>query len=146
MIQTQTDLQTEIIDFIHLGLEAGEVMRAEWITQEILSNHPNIAGADSDFYTLCAAHHVSSSVRHALNGFKGDPRGTPEQLKLPGYESLQKGYLMERDGERVIVPLKLCTDFELIGKVAEYRKMADGCVKHAIELERYRQDKFGISE
>ncbi len=138
----QTDLRAEVEELIHSGIDAGQPMQADWITHAVVERHPDLHGGDKDFYVTCAFGHVRNTVRQCLREWKGDGPNTPEQLKLPGYEHLQKAYLVDRENEQVIVPLPECTNGELMEKIGEYRRMADGCIKHADELERYRLQHF----
>ncbi len=137
MTITQNDLQTEVDELIRIGIEAGQVMPPSWIVNEIVGRHALIDGDDVDFYRLCAFGHVRDTVRRVLRDFKGDKPETPAQLRLPGYEHLQKAYLVEREDEQQIVPLSMCTRDELENKIAEYQSMAAGCLLHADELRRY---------
>jgi len=142
----QSDLLHEVQEIIELGLKSGQVMPAAVITQSIVNDHDEIVGADRDFYLLCAYHHVRNSVRAVLRDYRGSAEHTPAQLKLDGYEYLQKAYLIERglgqETEPTVVPITQCTDAELALKAREYRAMADGCNHHADELDRYRQQRF----
>jgi hypothetical protein len=147
MVKTQADLKAEVSELILSGIEAGQVMPAGWITEAIMEKHPipvKVLGDHHDFYTLCGFAHVRDTVRQCLRAYKDDTsQEIPEQLKLPGYDDLQKAYLIERDEEQMIVPITQCTEEELNAKIAEYRRMAEGCLHHADELVRYRKEKFG---
>lgn len=139
MITTQKDLSDEISQMIEEGIEAGLVMDPTWITDELVNRRHS---GDTAFYRLCAAAHVRDTVRKCLSDYKDTPIGPTEQLRLPGFEFLQKAYLIERDKQQVIVPLNRCTNEELKQKIQTYKVMSEGCTKHAVELERYRQTRF----
>jgi hypothetical protein len=131
-------LYTEIEDIFRHRIDAGEIVRAEWITHEILSRHPLPDFPDSDFTECCRRLALSEAVRKVNRRFKEEP-GTVAQgeLPLPGYTYLQRAYSVERDAEIVWVPLARLTSAERRAKVALYRQMAAGCQGHADELERY---------
>ena len=65
----------------------------------------------------------------------------PDQGRLPGFDHLQRAYLVARNGEPAVVPIAHLTDGEIRGKAAELRGMADGCIAHAAELERYADER-----
>jgi hypothetical protein len=69
---------------------------------------------------------------------------TPEQLRFEDFDYLQKAYLIEREGEQTIVPLKNCTCTELTEKIAELRRMGDGCYKHADEIHRFMESSGAL--
>ena len=58
---------------------------------------------------------------------------------LPGFEYLQRYYVVQRQGEDVGVPVLECTDEELYAKAALYRSQSRKLVAHADEIERYIQ-------
>jgi hypothetical protein len=145
IVKTRADLQNEVEELIYLGIEAGQTMPADWIIDEVVRRHPKIAGEDSDFYILCAFDAVREAVRKCLRAHKTESGAkTPEQLRFPGYDCLHKAYLIEHEDKQVIVPLSECTLDELQMKSKELRRMADGCVKHANEIDRYCDERFGI--
>lgn len=142
MVKTQTDLQTEVDELIQVGIDHGQVMSANSIVQEVVERLSD----DPDFQILCTWAHVRDTVRACLRAYKDDPVQSDEQLRLPGYEFLQKAYLIDRDGEQKVVPLTKCTDEELQVKIIQYRRMSEGCIKHANELERYRMQHFSDNQ
>lgn len=142
MVQTQTDLESEVHEMIQLGVRQNMVMPATWIAQAVVERHSNISGLDRDFYVLCAWAHIRVSVRRVLRTYRGNPRNTEDQLRLPGHEGLQRAYLTERDKEEVIVPVDQLTEEELLQKESELRRMAVGCDTHANELKRYRIARY----
>jgi hypothetical protein len=134
MVQTQ--ITEEVRELIEDRLDAGMAIQAAWITEAVLSQHPRIKGPDKDFYLFCAQKAVRQTVRSVTRDY--DLREETAQLRLEGCEYVQKAYLIDREGEAFIVPIAQCTYAELTGKIAEYRNMANGCSRHADELEGYR--------
>jgi len=135
---TPAALHTEIEDIFRHRIDAGEIVRAEWITQEVLKAHPLPNFPDAEFNECCRRLAVSDAVRKVNRRFKEEPETVAQgELPLPGYTYLQRAYSMERDGDIVWVPLTLMTGAERRAKVTLYRQMAIGCHGHANELERY---------
>lgn len=140
----QSDLTEEVKTFITQAIDRNQPISADWIANEILSKHQQIFGPDRDFYILCGSVHVRKTVQQTLRLYRDEPgQEFPEQLRMEGWDHLQKVYLVDRRGEQVITPIDKCTNTELLAKIAEYREMARGCDKHADELERYRASRFG---
>lgn len=131
------ELNSEIEAVIRHRIEAGEIVRKEWVCHEVLSQHPLPEFPDSDFTECCRRLAVADAVNKVNRRFKEDTGGTSPDLLLPGFTYLQRAYLVERDGDTVLVPLPRMTSAERRAKVALYREMAAGCQGHADELERY---------
>ena len=135
-------LLSEVDQVIRDRIEAKEVIPATWVTRVVVERHPHIRGQDADWYRFCAYETVRDAVRQCLRRLKPDPKGeTDEQLLLPGFERLQKAYLVSRNEEQVGVPIELLTDDENGAKVTELRRMAAGCLEHAAELKRYHAER-----
>lgn len=104
----------------------------------MLERHRHIHGRDAGWYRLCAYDQVRDVVRQAFRRFKPDRKGeTDKQLLLPGFERLQKRYLVSRQGQQMAVRIEQLSDDEAAAKVAELLGMAHGCTEHAKELKRY---------
>lgn len=144
MIRSQAELKAEIHKIIEDGLDAGDAVAPDWVVRDIVGRHTRIYGEDYDFYFLCANGFVRENVRHTVQKYKEDPRGTPEQLTLPdsNFGKIQTNYLTNRNGEQVIVRIERLTEDELIRKEAELRSMSAGCISHANEIRRYRLEHF----
>lgn len=135
---SDNDLFTEVRQVIDRALATGLEAPAKWVAQTVLSNHVGIEGEDKDFFVVCANHHVRDTVRAALRRFKPEAGAeTDPQLVMPGFDRLQKAYLVERHDEQVVVPIDQLTDAEIDAKAVEYERMAKGCMRHAEELRRY---------
>jgi len=126
-------LYADVKDFIQRRLDAGVILRADWVTSEILSEKQEPQCEDADFYLICARNHLSEVVKRCIGKYKPKPT-TDDQLRLPGFEYMQKGYQVERDGVRLLVPTDAATDEELLARADEYDMMAAGCRAHAREL------------
>lgn len=126
-------LYTDVRDFIQSRLDAGLILRAEWVTTEILAAKQEPECEDADFYLICARNHISEVVKRCIGKYSAKPT-TDEQLKLPGFEHMQKAYQVERDSVRLLIPTDALTDAELLARAEEYDAMAVGCRAHAREI------------
>lgn len=116
----------------------GQVASPEWITTAVLHDHPDVEGADADFYLCCSRNSIRSQVRRRLNRFRVESNEPSNQLELEGFNRLQQYYLVARDGEQQAVRIDSLTDREIDEKVRELLQMAAGCQQHVDELLRYR--------
>lgn len=126
-------LYSDVRDFIQSKLDAGLILRAEWVTAEIIGSKQEPDCDDADFYLICARSHVAEIVKKCIGKYTAKPT-TDEQLKLPGFEHMQKAYQVERGGVRFLVPTDALTDDELMRRADEYDEMAVGCRAHAREI------------
>ena len=126
-------LYSDIREFIQTKLDAGLILRAEWVTAEIISSKQEPECDDADFYLICARNHISEIVKKCIGKYSAKPT-TDEQLKLPGFEHMQKAYQVEREGVRLLVPTDYLSDNELLARADEYDAMAIGCRAHAREI------------
>ena len=129
-------LYSDVRDFIQSKLDAGLILRAEWVTAEIIASKAEPECADADFYLICARNHLAEVVKKCIGKYSAKPT-TDEQLKLPGFEHMQKAYQVEREGVRLLVPTDRLTDAELLARAEEYDLMAVGCRAHARELREF---------
>lgn len=129
-------LYTEVRAYIQDQLDAGVIVRAEWITAGFLANKAEPDCEDADFYLLCARSHLAEVVKRCIGKYTAKPE-TDSQLVLPGFDHLQRGYQVDREGVRVLVPTDLLTDEELEARAAEYGEMAKGCIAHAKEIRAF---------
>lgn len=87
------------------------------------------------FYALCAREHTYRAVKRAVDKYESnEERETDDQLTLQGFEHLQRAYTMDRDGERVLVPIELIPSYELLQRAVEYEAQAVAMTAHAKEL------------
>lgn len=132
------DLATEIQQLIEVKRKQKSVIHRDWLTNEIMQNHSDISGEDSDFNLTFAKERVGDYVRKQIRRFKIRPTLEPDkQLTLVGFEYVQEYYALERENELLAVHVDSLSDEEIQSKVEELRAMGDGCHKHADELLRY---------
>lgn len=140
-------LYGDVRDFIQSRLDAGIILRADWVTDEILASKQEPECEDADFYLICARNHLAEVVKRCIGKYSPKPT-TDEQLKLPGFEHMQKGYQVEREGVRLLIPTDALTDAELLARAEEYDAMAIGCRAHAREIRDFverRQSEAGAA-
>lgn len=139
-------LYAEVRAYIQDQLDTGTIVQAEWVTNGFLASKAEPECDDADFYLLCARSHLAEIVKRCIGKYKPQPV-TDTQLVLPGFEHLQRGYQVEREGVRVLVPTDLLTDDEIDARAAEYEAMAAGCRAHARELRDFkeRRDQAGAA-
>lgn len=141
------DLTAEIRRIIDRGLDEERPQPVDEIVNAVVMLHPfppDWRGEDREFAELAVHSHVMVEVRKKLREYRVSDEeneandNEPRQARLPGFEHLQRGYLLIRGGKRNIVPLRQMTDGELILVAERVRVMERGCHDHAEELDRYR--------
>ncbi len=132
------NLYSEVRNFIQERLDAGIILRPEWVTAELLAGKSEPKCEDADFYLICARSHLAEVVKRCIGKYRSAPSAVSDaQLVLPGFEHLQRGYQVERGGVRVLVPTDILTDAELLARADEYDAMALGCRAHAKEIREF---------
>lgn len=140
MAYSPGDLRREIHRIIDDHLTAGRKIVWAWLVKDVLDRHPLPLIRDHDFNLTCRHIAVGECAREVLRDLKlaaSDPAKVSGTGTLPGYEHLNRGYPLDRDGEIVIVPIDQMTRSERLERAQQYRAMARGCIAHARELERY---------
>lgn len=56
---------------------------------------------------------------------------------LLGFDSLECGYEVERDGSSVVMPISELSDDELYVRARDYEEMSKGCLRHAYEIREF---------
>jgi hypothetical protein len=137
----KVDIYREVSNVVEERFSNGLSAKMAWITQEVVQQHPDISGADTDFYRTCAYEHVRAVCRDFLRRFDLGPVVDP-QIELPGFKGVQKAYTVKRDGEQEAVRTDLLTVEEVNAKIDELSRMMVGCQKHTLALTRYRDERF----
>ena len=107
-----------------------------WVTEYVMKAHSQVFGVDADMALCCMRETVASHVNKHFSKLKAAEEGKP-QMPLPGFERLQRRYVITRDNQQTIVSVYDMTDEELEEKAEEMQAMAKGCLKHADELRRF---------
>lgn len=122
---------------------AGKDLNPTWITHEICQMYEAalVAGDDgSDFWR----HFTYKACRQETGRFiakhYGDESDGPEaeQQCFPGFDFVQRRYIVERNGDEVAVLTETMTDDELDAKERELRRRGQSCLAHADELARFK--------
>lgn len=146
---TDGTIRKEARAIIERAVEERRPTLVNWITHEVLSAWPTLPAdfPGSDRYQLCAQGHVRRVVGGVVQKYRNVEKqaAADRQMVLPGYERLQRAYNVVRRGEETIVPLELLTTSEIDAKIEELEQMAVGCMVHAQELKRYRDEHHQAS-
>lgn len=140
---SMSDLVKEIADLTDAKVKQGIICHPKWITQQILENHEDIEGEDTDFYTCVSKSTIYDQVKRRINRFGLTPEKSLQsnsQIVLPGFDRLQMAYVVELDGEPAAIPLKKMYSSQRKAKIAELMAMGNGCFQHADELRRYDEE------
>ena len=134
---TLGDLGREISDKIDAyGAESG-IEKSELIA-EVMAEHAEIEGDDSEFALVCSQEAVRIHVEKAFNRIKKQESEPDAQGNLPGFEHVQQRYIVENDaGGRTAINVNAMTPEQLSAKCNQLRSMGKGLLAHADELERY---------
>lgn len=139
----EDSITPEIHKLIDERLAKGALVHVPWVAGAILDARPHIAGEDAPFYRDCTFREVVRLVKRAIGKYDDATDETPAQILFPGFKHLVKAYPIERNGERVLVPVQECTDDELQARADELEKMALGCRAHARELREFILSRLG---
>lgn len=140
----EESITPEIHRLVDERIANGVAVHFQWVAQAILDERSNIEGVDAPFYRTCTFNEVVRLVKRAIGKYDATDT-TPEQLLFPGFTHLVRAYPVERDGERMLVPVQLLTDEELESRAADLDKMAVGCRLHARELREFAAARSTIA-
>lgn len=140
---SMSKLVQEIREITDSMMRDGISVNPDWATKQIIDQHNKISGDDADFYLCTSRETVRDQVRKQLNRFKlslDKALITDPQIVLPGFERLQRAYLIDIGDQQIAVPIEKMSYQQRQNKVAELRAMGAGCYQHANELERYNAE------
>ena len=141
-MRSKRDVTGEIRKLVSDKVEAGLVVRVEWLTTEILSTKSDIQGDDADFYVACGVDFIKDTVKRCIGHYQPKAASEPDrQIVMDGFDHMQKAYTVERDSETVLVPVDMLSDDEIEARALELEAMARGCIAHAKELRAYRRGR-----
>lgn len=144
---SEEKVYSEVSKFVSDLVDRGVVSRVDWITDSFLSSRAQISGAGASLYRYCTRAHVNRIVKGVVKKYDVEARAVQEsQLRLEGFEYLQRAYTMPRDGHIDLVPIHKCTNDELLFRAVEYDKQAEGCIAHADELRLFVKARSGVEQ
>lgn len=139
---TIKDLDKEITDTKAGWAGANNGVPKGWLVNAVMSKHANVTGDDSDFALCGSRYAVERRVEAHFREIKeNEENPTNPQLILPGYEKLQKEYIVERNDEQVAISIWDMTDEEIDWKADQHRAMGRGHFAHADELIRFKESR-----
>jgi hypothetical protein len=151
---TPEDLNTEIDRHIDAAHDREQPAHPGWITHKICREHINGLALDADQSDMVEPLDVAywryggyTNTRHAVTARINQRERTQVNVDdlvegarepfLPGYEFLQRRYVIVRDGVSVEVLTEQMTVAELLAKADQYDANATTMSRHAEELRRY---------
>lgn len=137
IIETEQELAEACEQLIADKIKSGEDVHMEWAVNEILQRQGRPEGKAAQFYYLAGWKMTYSAVKRAVGKYESNEPETDKQLRLHGYEHLQQAYTVERDGERVLVPIDDIPDEILMQRAEQFRTNAKGLDAHAREITEY---------
>jgi len=132
---------SEVREFVSAKVDAGVIVRVDWLTQEFINSKSDVTGDDLPFYRHCATAHIQEMVRRVVGKYDVRSKQDDPQTILPGFEHLQRAYTVIRDGANLLVPIDQLNDSELQARADEYDAMAKGCRAHAMEIRQYIEER-----
>jgi len=134
------EISNEIDSLVELNL----VVNRKLVTTKVCSNHQDELNGDAPFSTYNNHQNVGKLVTKLISQkFDVNEQNFDNQLTIEGFKYLQKYYSINREGERIGVPIDQCTKEELLAKKERIGKMGRACLVHQNELAKYIKIKFG---
>lgn len=149
---TPDDLNGEIDKQIDAAHDRDQPAHPGWITHAICRTHVKGLACDADQSEALEPLDVAywryggyTNTRHAVTARinqrererGSDTHAGEREPFLPGYEFLQRRYVIVREGEYVEVDTDKMTVEELLAKAEQYDANATTMSRHAEELRRY---------
>jgi hypothetical protein len=137
------DFDLEIAAHVAAWDAAGKELVPAFITHEIITKHePGLARQNdhTDFFKHYAYKGHRKDVGSYIAKVYGDNDGGSKGAEsfLPGFEHVQRHYVLKRGGEDVAVPVELMTDIEIDARVQLLKRRGRACLAHADELDRFK--------
>lgn len=118
---------------------AVRAIRPADVAQEVIDSF-GVHDSQDARYQIAMVEYVRRIVASNFNRYKVREELDEEvndQLILPGFNRLQRRYLVKDGDETVAVKVEDIPDNLLFEKASELRSMGEGCFLHADEIERY---------
>ncbi len=136
------DIEAMILSIVTGKIDRGDSVYMSWTVGEILASYSEISGQDKEFYLITARDWVYKKVKRSVDKLEASSAdSTNPQMKLEGFDHLQKAYTVKRDESRVLVPIHLLSNDELESRAMQYESMAQANINHAKEIRMYRNSR-----
>lgn len=135
--------EIEIAAHVAAWDRAGKELVPAFITHEIITKHePGLARTNehTEFfkhYTYKGHRKDVGSYIAKMYGDDDDKQKTLDQF-LPGFEHVQRRYVIKRGSEDVAVLVEQMTDDEIDARVQLLKRRGRACLAHADELARFK--------
>ncbi len=136
---TPRDIEKRAHNLIAKKIAEGEEVQLDWAAQELAYSWGEVNGPAKYFAYHCMRMESLRVVKKVVRRYEDRAEPEEKQLSLKGFKHLRVAYTVERNKERVIVPIESLTDEEIQGKEEVYLMLSQGCKEHAIELSEYRR-------
>lgn len=136
----QQQLTSEVVSLVTDRMNGGDSVPSLWLVHELMQRHDRVEGEDADLALLGLRTLFQRTVREVLRKTKAEETATEvSQSELFGgsYTRVQRRYLVNRNGDQVVVRVEALTEEEWRTKCRELRAMGEGCFTHAKELEDF---------
>jgi hypothetical protein len=139
----------EIAEHVQAWDDAGKELVPAFITHEIITKHePGLARTNehTEFFKHYAYKGHRKDVGAYIAKVYGDTEDERKQLELvlPGFEHIQRRYVIKRNGEDVAVHPNDMDDQEIDARVRLLKRRGRACLAHADELERFKLIRASI--
>jgi len=145
---TEQRLRRELVALFDERRQAGDKIEPQWAALTLCDRHRQglQSVADDDpialqdavaFWDTFGYAYVRKLATRCVNDMERAHQQDDEQQVLPGFEYLQTGYVIERNGVAMDVAIDDATDDELLAKADLYEAQAMTQLAHADELRRY---------
>lgn len=132
------DLENELDELIQSTVLSGQTVFTSWIVKEIIDRHSEIYGDEVHWYRDRAFRDVHAVAGKIMRKYKQEEEEGENQLTLPGYRRLQRGYALTRESEPALVPIEDMSVNDFNCKIEQLDSMIKGCQIHKQELIEYR--------
>jgi hypothetical protein len=140
--KTET-FETEIAVVVAQWDKAGRDLVPSFITNELVQSHKH-GLARANEHTPFFEHYTYKGLRQHVGAFISKNYGDDDrdekidQQVLPGFDFVQRRYVITRGDEKVAVLVECMTDDELDAHVQFLRRRGQACMSHADELARFK--------
>lgn len=142
-MSSESKFELEIATTVAQWDKAGKELVPAFITHEIITKHEaGLARTNehTEFFRHFAYQGLRKDVGAYISKVFGDTDDERKQLEmvLPGFEHIQRRYVIKRKGEDVAVHPNDMTDDEIDAREQLLRRRGRACFAHADELSRFK--------